>query len=39
MSDASKEVVDLVWGRPGSGGVPDSLFRRWSQGMRYSVKV
>jgi len=32
MSDTSKEVVDLVWGRPSGGGVPASLFRRWSQG-------
>ncbi|XP_016343547.1 ubiquitin carboxyl-terminal hydrolase MINDY-3 [Sinocyclocheilus anshuiensis] len=36
MSDTNKEVVDLVWGRPGGGGVPASLFRRWSQGFVYS---
>uniref|UniRef100_A0A672QE25 Ubiquitin carboxyl-terminal hydrolase MINDY n=1 Tax=Sinocyclocheilus grahami TaxID=75366 RepID=A0A672QE25_SINGR len=36
MSDTYKEVVDLVWGRPGGGGVPASLFRRWSQGFLYS---
>uniref|UniRef100_A0A9J7YED5 Ubiquitin carboxyl-terminal hydrolase MINDY n=2 Tax=Cyprinus carpio TaxID=7962 RepID=A0A9J7YED5_CYPCA len=36
MSDTNKEVVDLVWGRPGGGGVPASLFRRWSQGFVFS---
>uniref|UniRef100_A0AAQ4NNL8 Ubiquitin carboxyl-terminal hydrolase MINDY n=1 Tax=Gasterosteus aculeatus aculeatus TaxID=481459 RepID=A0AAQ4NNL8_GASAC len=32
MSDLNKEVVDLVWGRPSSGGVSASIFRRWAQG-------
>ncbi|XP_055066140.1 ubiquitin carboxyl-terminal hydrolase MINDY-3 isoform X1 [Misgurnus anguillicaudatus] len=36
MSDTSKEVVDLVWGRPSSGGVSASLFGRWSQGLVFS---
>ncbi|XP_073703311.1 ubiquitin carboxyl-terminal hydrolase MINDY-3 isoform X2 [Garra rufa] len=36
MSDTNKEVVDLVWGRPSGGGVPVSLFRRWSQGFVFS---
>lgn len=33
MSELNKEVVDLVWGRPSSGGVSASIFRRWTQGM------
>lgn len=32
MSELNKEVVDLVWGRPSSGGVSASIFRRWTQG-------
>uniref|UniRef100_A0A671M0D2 Ubiquitin carboxyl-terminal hydrolase MINDY n=1 Tax=Sinocyclocheilus anshuiensis TaxID=1608454 RepID=A0A671M0D2_9TELE len=36
MSDTNKEVVDLVWGIPSGGGVPVSLFRRWSQGFVFS---
>uniref|UniRef100_A0A8C2I848 Ubiquitin carboxyl-terminal hydrolase MINDY n=1 Tax=Cyprinus carpio TaxID=7962 RepID=A0A8C2I848_CYPCA len=36
MSDTNKEVMDLVWGRPSGGGVPVSLFRRWSQGFVFS---
>lgn len=32
MSELNKEVVDLVWGKPSGGGVPTSIFRRWSQG-------
>lgn len=36
MSDTSKEVVDLVWGRPSSGAVSASLFGRWSQGLVFS---
>ncbi|XP_051574932.1 ubiquitin carboxyl-terminal hydrolase MINDY-3-like isoform X2 [Myxocyprinus asiaticus] len=36
MSDTSKEVVHLVWGRPSGGGVSASLFRRWSQGFVFS---
>lgn len=36
MSDTNKEVVDLVWGRHSGGGVPASLFRRWSQGFVFS---
>lgn len=32
MSGLNKEVVDLVWGRPSSGGVSASIFRRWTQG-------
>ncbi|XP_030639655.1 ubiquitin carboxyl-terminal hydrolase MINDY-3 [Chanos chanos] len=36
MSEFSKEIVDLVWGRPASGGVSASLFRRWTQGFVFS---
>ncbi|KAL2084160.1 hypothetical protein ACEWY4_019678 [Coilia grayii] len=36
MSEFSKEVVDLVWGRPSSGGLSPSLFRRWTQGFVFS---
>ncbi|XP_067094931.1 ubiquitin carboxyl-terminal hydrolase MINDY-3 [Osmerus mordax] len=36
MSEFNKEVVDLVWGRPSSGGVSGSLFRRWTQGFAFS---
>lgn len=32
MSELNKEVLDLVWGRPSSGGVSASIFRRWTQG-------
>ncbi|KAK1895419.1 Ubiquitin carboxyl-terminal hydrolase MINDY-3 [Dissostichus eleginoides] len=32
MSELNQEVVDLVWGRPSSGGVSASIFRRWTQG-------
>lgn len=32
MSELNKDVVDLVWGRPSSGGVSASIFRRWTQG-------
>lgn len=39
MSDLNKEVVDLVWGRPSSGGVSASIFRRWTQGMMFCVSV
>ncbi|XP_077453825.1 ubiquitin carboxyl-terminal hydrolase MINDY-3 isoform X1 [Stigmatopora argus] len=36
MSDLNKEVVDLVWGRPTSGAVSASIFRRWTQGFVFS---
>ncbi|CAB1427722.1 unnamed protein product [Pleuronectes platessa] len=36
MSELNKEVVDLVWGRPSSGVVSASIFRRWSQGFVFS---
>uniref|UniRef100_A0A668ARV1 Ubiquitin carboxyl-terminal hydrolase MINDY n=1 Tax=Myripristis murdjan TaxID=586833 RepID=A0A668ARV1_9TELE len=36
MSELNKEVVDLVWGRPSSGGVSASIFRRWTQGFVFS---
>uniref|UniRef100_A0A8C7DVR5 Ubiquitin carboxyl-terminal hydrolase MINDY n=1 Tax=Oncorhynchus kisutch TaxID=8019 RepID=A0A8C7DVR5_ONCKI len=36
MGELNKEVVDLVWERPGSNGVSASLFRRWTQGMVFS---
>lgn len=36
MSELNKEVIDLVWGRPTSGSVSASLFRRWAQGFVYS---
>uniref|UniRef100_A0A8C5C9V2 Ubiquitin carboxyl-terminal hydrolase MINDY n=1 Tax=Gadus morhua TaxID=8049 RepID=A0A8C5C9V2_GADMO len=36
MSELNKEVVDLVWGRPTSGGVSASIFRRWTQGFLFS---
>uniref|UniRef100_A0A8C7Q038 Ubiquitin carboxyl-terminal hydrolase MINDY n=1 Tax=Oncorhynchus mykiss TaxID=8022 RepID=A0A8C7Q038_ONCMY len=36
MGELNKEVVDLVWKRPGSNGVSASLFRRWTQGMVFS---
>uniref|UniRef100_A0A674DLH7 Ubiquitin carboxyl-terminal hydrolase MINDY n=1 Tax=Salmo trutta TaxID=8032 RepID=A0A674DLH7_SALTR len=31
MGELNKEVVDLVWERPGSNAVSASLFRRWTQ--------
>uniref|UniRef100_A0A8C9RJD9 Ubiquitin carboxyl-terminal hydrolase MINDY n=1 Tax=Scleropages formosus TaxID=113540 RepID=A0A8C9RJD9_SCLFO len=36
MSDFSKELVELVWGRPASGAMTESLFRRWTQGFLFS---
>uniref|UniRef100_A0A673XEV7 Ubiquitin carboxyl-terminal hydrolase MINDY n=1 Tax=Salmo trutta TaxID=8032 RepID=A0A673XEV7_SALTR len=36
MGELNKEVVDLVWKRPGSNGVSASLFRRWTQGLVFS---
>uniref|UniRef100_A0A674MT42 Ubiquitin carboxyl-terminal hydrolase MINDY n=1 Tax=Takifugu rubripes TaxID=31033 RepID=A0A674MT42_TAKRU len=36
MSELNKEVLDLVWGRPSSGGVSASIFRRWTQGFVFS---
>ncbi|KAK0145454.1 Ubiquitin carboxyl-terminal hydrolase MINDY-3 [Merluccius polli] len=36
MSELNKEVADLVWGRPTSGGVSASIFRRWTQGFLFS---
>ncbi|XP_051922062.1 ubiquitin carboxyl-terminal hydrolase MINDY-3 isoform X1 [Hippocampus zosterae] len=36
MSDLNKELVDLVWGRPTSGAVSASIFRRWTQGFVFS---
>uniref|UniRef100_A0A3Q3JE91 Ubiquitin carboxyl-terminal hydrolase MINDY n=2 Tax=Monopterus albus TaxID=43700 RepID=A0A3Q3JE91_MONAL len=36
MSELNKEVVDLVWGRPPSGRVSASIFRRWTQGFVFS---
>uniref|UniRef100_A0A4W5QSA4 Ubiquitin carboxyl-terminal hydrolase MINDY n=1 Tax=Hucho hucho TaxID=62062 RepID=A0A4W5QSA4_9TELE len=36
MGELNKEVVDLVWERPGSNGVSASLFRRWTQGLVFS---
>uniref|UniRef100_A0A3P8ZN39 Ubiquitin carboxyl-terminal hydrolase MINDY n=1 Tax=Esox lucius TaxID=8010 RepID=A0A3P8ZN39_ESOLU len=36
MAELNKEVVDLVWGRPGSSGISASLFRRWTQGLVFS---
>uniref|UniRef100_A0A7N6A4R8 Ubiquitin carboxyl-terminal hydrolase MINDY n=1 Tax=Anabas testudineus TaxID=64144 RepID=A0A7N6A4R8_ANATE len=36
MSELNKEVVDLVWRRPPSGGVSTSIFRRWTQGFVFS---
>ncbi|XP_054638034.1 ubiquitin carboxyl-terminal hydrolase MINDY-3 [Dunckerocampus dactyliophorus] len=36
MSELNEELVDLVWGRPPSGGVSDSIFRRWTQGFVFS---
>uniref|UniRef100_A0A8D3BC59 Ubiquitin carboxyl-terminal hydrolase MINDY n=1 Tax=Scophthalmus maximus TaxID=52904 RepID=A0A8D3BC59_SCOMX len=36
MSELDKEVVDLVWGRPSSGAVSASIFRRWAQGFVFS---
>uniref|UniRef100_A0A673BGS5 Ubiquitin carboxyl-terminal hydrolase MINDY n=1 Tax=Sphaeramia orbicularis TaxID=375764 RepID=A0A673BGS5_9TELE len=39
MSELNKEVVDLVWGRPSSGGVSASIFRRWTQGMTFCVVI
>ncbi|XP_076869246.1 ubiquitin carboxyl-terminal hydrolase MINDY-3 isoform X2 [Brachyhypopomus gauderio] len=37
MSDLSRDVVDLVWGKQwASGGVSASLFRRWTQGFVFS---
>ncbi|CAG11956.1 unnamed protein product [Tetraodon nigroviridis] len=36
MSELNKEVLDLVWGRPTSGGVSASIFRRWTQGFVFS---
>nr|XP_020504187.1 ubiquitin carboxyl-terminal hydrolase MINDY-3 isoform X3 [Labrus bergylta] len=36
MAELNKEVVDLVWGRPSSGGVSASIFRRWTQGFVFS---
>lgn len=39
MSELNKEVVDLVWGRPSSGGVSASIFRRWTQGMMLCLSM
>lgn len=39
MSELNKEVVDLVWGRPSSGGVSASIFRRWTQGMMLCLSL
>lgn len=39
MSELNKEVMDLVWGRPTSGGVSASIFRRWTQGMTLCLLV
>uniref|UniRef100_A0A674DLW0 Ubiquitin carboxyl-terminal hydrolase MINDY n=1 Tax=Salmo trutta TaxID=8032 RepID=A0A674DLW0_SALTR len=36
MGELNKEVVDLVWERPGSNAVSASLFRRWTQGLVFS---
>ncbi|KAJ7985646.1 hypothetical protein DPEC_G00354220 [Dallia pectoralis] len=36
MAELNKEVVDLVWGRPGISGISASLFRRWTQGFVFS---
>uniref|UniRef100_A0A8C4EM11 Ubiquitin carboxyl-terminal hydrolase MINDY n=1 Tax=Dicentrarchus labrax TaxID=13489 RepID=A0A8C4EM11_DICLA len=36
MAELNKEVVDLVWGRPSSGAVSPSIFRRWTQGFVFS---
>nr|XP_057941152.1 ubiquitin carboxyl-terminal hydrolase MINDY-3 [Doryrhamphus excisus]XP_057941153.1 ubiquitin carboxyl-terminal hydrolase MINDY-3 [Doryrhamphus excisus] len=36
MSELNEQLVDLVWGRPASGGVSDSIFRRWTQGFVFS---
>ncbi|XP_061810587.1 ubiquitin carboxyl-terminal hydrolase MINDY-3 [Nerophis lumbriciformis] len=36
MSELNKELLDLVWGRPPSGGVSPSIFRRWTQGFVFS---
>ncbi|KAK7886387.1 hypothetical protein WMY93_026008 [Mugilogobius chulae] len=36
MSDLNKEVLDLVWGKPSSGVVSASIFRRWTQGFVFS---
>ncbi|XP_068179470.1 ubiquitin carboxyl-terminal hydrolase MINDY-3 [Antennarius striatus] len=37
MSELSKDVVELVWGRPSSGGVSTAIFRRWTQGFVFSA--
>ncbi|CAB1334245.1 unnamed protein product, partial [Coregonus sp. 'balchen'] len=36
MGELNKEVVDIVWERPGSNGMSASIFRRWTQGLVFS---
>ncbi|CAB1346797.1 unnamed protein product [Coregonus sp. 'balchen'] len=33
MGELNKEVVDIVWERPGSNRMSASIFRRWTQGL------
>ncbi|KAM8966726.1 ubiquitin carboxyl-terminal hydrolase MINDY-3 [Pelodytes ibericus] len=36
MSETSKELVDLVWGKKNSKGLVDTIFSRWTQGFVFS---